>query len=213
MSDKASSCPKCGAPNPNVSQPAAQMVIPVFNPCAWHSDRPAVGSCGCCGKNMCKDCVDAALYTYENKPMCADCLLQMLSENIATNRKARVWAIVKLVFLLFFLLIGLAIYFSDPKELVNAWIYAGIGGLPSALKSSFKESAEERAASAALSKIDPEEGCFQDIVGYLVKFLFALALAPIAAVWFTIKNIITIVKCTNALKSDKASYSILAGQA
>lgn len=162
---------------------------------------------------MCKECVDKVLYTFDNKPMCADCSLQLLRENISSNRKARIWAVVKLVFLLFFIAIGWAIYSDDPGNWMNAWIYAGIGGLPSALKTSFKESAEERAANAALSKIDPEEGCFQSLFGYIFKFLFALILAPIAAAWFTIKNVWTIIKCTTALKNDRNSYEAPMAQA
>ena len=97
MSDKAQNCPKCGAPNPN-----APMRMPAgftFNPCAWHSNMPAVSSCVTCGKAMCKNCVDTAPFTVDNKPQCNECSLQMLSENIAANKKTKTWSIIKLIFL------------------------------------------------------------------------------------------------------------------
>ena len=111
MSDKAQSCPKCGAPNPNTS-----MQIPMgfsFNPCAWHSDAPAVSSCVTCGRAMCKKCVDSAPFTLNNKPQCNECSLQMLAENIAANKKTKAWSIIKLIFLLLFMSIGLMIYLSN----------------------------------------------------------------------------------------------------
>ena len=207
MSDKAQSCPKCGAPNPNAS-----MRIPMgysFNPCAWHSDAPAVSSCVTCGKAMCKSCVDSAPFTLDNKPQCNECSLQMLAENIAANKKTKIWSIIKLIFLLFFMLIGLMIYASNPNDIMNAWIYAGIGGLPSALKTFVTRSAEEKWADEAMSRVDPGEGCFQQMVAFIIKIIFAFVFAPVAAVWFIIKNTIAIIKSSRAIKADREDYDTI----
>ncbi|WP_373278735.1 TonB family protein [Bacteroides gallinarum] len=207
MSDKAQSCPKCGAPNPNAS-----MRIPMgfsFNPCAWHSDAPAVSSCVTCGKAMCKKCVDSAPFTLDNKPQCNECSLQMLAENIAANKKTKVWSIVKLIFLLFFMSIGLMMYLSNPNDIMNAWIYAGLGGLPSALKTFVTRSAEEKWADEAMSRVNPSEGCFQQMVAFIIKIIFAFVFAPVAAIWFTIKNSIAIAKSSRAIKADQEDYDTI----
>lgn len=207
MSDKAQSCPKCGAPNPNAS-----MRIPMgfsFNPCAWHSDAPAVSSCVTCGRAMCKKCVDSAPFTLDNKPQCNECSLQMLAENIAANKKTKAWSIVKLIFLLFFMSIGLMMYLSNPNDIMNAWIYAGLGGLPSALKTFVTRSAEEKWADEAMSRVNPSEGCFQQMVAFIIKIIFAFVFAPVAAIWFTIKNSIAIAKSSRAIKADQEDYDTI----
>ena len=207
MSDKAQSCPKCGAPNPN-----APMRMPMgftFNPCAWHSDMPAVSSCVTCGKAMCKSCVDSAPFEIDNKPQCNECSLVMLAENIAANKKTKTWSIVKLIFLLFFMFIGLSLFLSDPNYAMNAWICAGIGGLPSALKTFMTRSAEEKLVDEAMSRVDPNEGCFQQIIFFFVRIIFAFVFAPVAAIWFTIKNIIAITKSSRAIKADQEDYDTI----
>ena len=206
MSDKAQNCPKCGAPNPNAPM---RMTGYSFNPCAWHSDAPAVSSCVTCGKAMCKNCVDSAPFTLDNKPQCNECSLQMLAENIAANKKTKIWSIVKLIFLLFFMLIGLMMYLSNPNDIMNAWIYAGIGGLPSALKTFVTRSAEEKWADEAMSRVNPGEGCFQQMVAFIIKIIFALVFAPVAAIWFTIKNSIAIAKSSRAIKADQEDYDTI----
>ena len=207
MSDKAQSCPKCGAPNPNVSMQAPTGFT--FNPCAWHSNMPAVASCVTCGRAMCKNCTDSVLFTVNNKPQCNECSLAMLAENIAANKKKKTWSIVKLVFLLFFILIGLIIYLSDPNSAMDAWICAGIGGLPSALKTFMTRSTEEKLVDEAMSRIDPGEGCTQQIMGLLVGAVFAVLLAPVAAIWFTIKNILAIVRSNRAIQADQEDYDTI----
>ena len=206
MSDKAHNCPKCGAPNPNAP---VQMPGFSFNPCAWHSDAPAVSSCVTCGRAMCKKCADSAPFTLDNKPQCNECSLQMLAENIAANKKTRVWSIIKLIFLLFFMSIGLMIYLSNPNDLMNAWIYAGLGGLPSALKTFVTRSAEEKWADEAMSRVNPSEGCFQQMVAFIIKIIFAFVFAPVAAIWFTIKNSIAIAKSARAIKADQEDYNTI----
>ena len=207
MSDKAQSCPKCGAPNPNVSKQTPMGFT--FNPCAWHSNMPAVSSCVTCGRAMCKNCTDSVLFTVNNKPQCNECSLAMLAENIAANKKKKTWSIVKLVFLLFFILIGLIIYLSDPNSAMDAWICAGIGGLPSALKTFMTRSTEEKLVDEAMSRIDPGEGCTQQIMGLLVGAVFAVLLAPVAAIWFTIKNILAIVRSNRAIQADQEDYDTI----
>lgn len=207
MSDKAQSCPKCGAPNSNVSMQAPAGFT--FNPCAWHSNMPAVSSCVTCGRAMCKNCTDSVLFTVNNKPQCNECSLAMLAENIAANKKKKTWSIVKLVFLLFFILIGLIMFLSDPNSAMDAWICAGIGGLPSALKTFMTRSTEEKLVDEAMSRIDPGEGCTQQIMGLLVGAVFAVLLAPVAAIWFTIKNILAIVRSNRAIQADQEDYDTI----
>ena len=207
MSDKAQSCPKCGAPNPNA--PMQNLEEYYFNPCAWHNNAPAVSSCVTCGRAMCKTCVDTAPFAINNKPQCNECSLQMLGENISTNKTTKFWSVVKLVFLLLFMSVGLMIYISSPEHIMTAWIIAGIGGLPSALKNFVTRSAEEKWADEIVTRVDPNEGCFQQMFAFFFKVAFAFLLAPVAAIWFTIKNIVAIVKSSRAIKADQADYDTI----
>ena len=105
--------------------------------------------------------------------------------------------------------IGLGLFMTDPNYAMNAWICAGIGGLPSALKTFMTRSAEEKLVDEAMSRVDPNEGCFQQIVFFFVKIIFAFVFAPVAAIWFTIKNIIAITKCSRAIKADQEDYDTI----
>ncbi len=158
---------------------------------------------------MCKKCVDSAPFTLDNKPQCNECSLQMLADNIAANKKTKAWSIVKLIFLLFFMSIGLMMYLSNPNDIMNAWIYAGLGGLPSALKTFVTRSAEEKWADEAMSRVNPSEGCFQQIIAFIIKIIFAFVFAPVAAIWFTIKNSIAIAKSSRAIKADQEDYDTI----
>ena len=80
MSDKAQSCPKCGAPNPNAApvQQFSYQPQMMFNPCARHPQAPAVAHCGQCGAALCADCKDITAYEYDNKPLCIDCNIKVM---------------------------------------------------------------------------------------------------------------------------------------
>ena len=41
--------------------------------CFYHENLGAVATCVDCGVGLCKDCVQNALYTRDNKPICLNC--------------------------------------------------------------------------------------------------------------------------------------------
>lgn len=180
-----------------------------FNPCAYHNDAPAVASCGVCGKAMCRTCVDESTYTYDNKPMCRDCTAKLLSENIEGYKKEISWSKIKLVFLVVFLVLGIFIYISDKNQAMTAWIIAGIGGIPSIAKGVFKKSAEEKAMDTFMVRTNAEDGCLQMLFAFLFRLALTMLLAPIAAIFFCIKNWANISKCQTALDRDQAAYNRL----
>lgn len=180
-----------------------------FNPCAFHNDAPAVASCGVCGRAMCRSCVDESTHTYDNKPICRDCTSKLLYENIEIYKKEISWSKIKLAFLIFFLVLGIIIYINDKNQAMTAWIIAGIGGIPSIAKGVFKKSAEEKAMDTFMIRTNAEDGCLQMLFAFLFRLVLTMLLAPIAAIFFCIKNWANINKCQTALDSDQAAYNKL----
>lgn len=180
-----------------------------FNPCAYHSDTPAIASCGVCGKSMCSKCVEKATYTYNNKPMCKDCTVRMLSENIEGYEKEISWSTIKLVLLIVFLVFGVIIYFADKDNGLMAWFVAGIGGIPSVAKGVFKKRAEEKAMDEFMIRTNAEDGCLQMLFAFLARIALTMLLAPIAAIFFIIKNLTTISKSKSALAQAQTEYNAL----
>ena len=185
------------------------MVNNNFNPCAYHNDAPAVASCGVCGKSMCRKCVDESTHTYNNKPMCRDCTLKMLSERIEAYKKEISWSQIKLVLLIVFLVLGLIIYINDHNNGLTAWIIAGIGGIPSVAKGVFKKSPEERAMDTFMVRTNAEDGCLQMLFIFIVRIALTILFAPLAAIFFCIKNWSNISKCKSAIESDQADYNTI----
>lgn len=184
-----------------------------FNPCAYHHEAPAVASCGVCGKALCSKCVDESVYTFENKPMCKDCTINYLSGNIEGYKKEISWSKIKLVVLIVFLVLGLVIYISDKNNVMTAWIIAGIGGIPSIAKGVFKKSAEEKAMDTFMVRTNAEDGCLQMLFAFIFRLALTMLLAPIAAIFFCIKNWASISKCQTALEKDQAVYNKLVSSA
>ena len=160
-------CPACGKPQTANAVPQEQsqqpvqpasyrpqqfaamgMQQPFFMPCAAHPQSPAVASCGSCGKSICNECADKSEYRIDNVPLCRECNLQLMNANIAESEPTRNWSVVKLIFLLVCVLIGLAAWSGDTGNgngHIWGWIIAGLGGLPSAMKTAFHRSESEKA--------------------------------------------------------------------
>lgn len=223
-------CPSCGKPQTSgtVQQPqqpyvaqqpvqqqmgfqpqqfAAMGMQPFFMPCAMHPQSPAVGTCGNCGKSMCKECTDNSEYTLDGKPLCRECNLQLMNANISESEATRRWSIVKLIFLLICVFIGLAAWLgdtsSDGNGMIWGWIIAGFGGLPSAMKTFFHRSDSEKAVADAHIRVDAENGCMYEVMWFVIALVFSFVFAPVAAVWFIIKNISKIISSSNFLRKER----------
>lgn len=218
-------CPACGrsqtahaVPQEQSQQPvqpasyrpqqfaAMGMQQPFFMPCAAHPQSPAVASCGSCGKSICNECADKSEYRIDNVPLCRECNLQLMNANIAESESTRNWSVVKLIFLLVCVLIGLAAWSGDTGNdngHIWGWIIAGLGGLPSAMKTAFHRSESEKAVADAHIRVDAENGCIYEVMWFIVALVFSFALAPIAAIWYIIKNTLKIISNNNFLKKER----------
>lgn len=218
-------CPACGksqtanaVPQEQFQQPvqpafyrpqqfaAMGMQQPFFMPCAAHPQSPAVASCGSCGKSICNECADKSEYRIDNVPLCRECNLQLMNANIAESESTRNWSVVKLIFLLVCVLIGLAAWSGDTGNgngHIWGWIIAGLGGLPSAMKTAFHRSESEKAVADAHIRVDAENGCIYEVMWFIVALVFSFALAPIAAIWYIIKNTLKIISNNNFLKKER----------
>ena len=182
------------------------MQQPFFMPCALHPQSPAVASCGSCGKSMCKECSDRSEYRIDNVPLCRECNLQLMNANISESESTRTWAIVKLVLLVVCVIIGWVAWNGDTGDgngHIWGWIIAGFGGLPSAMKKAFHRTQSQKDIADIHTRIDPENGCMQEIIWFVVAVVLSFAFAPIIAVWFIIANTSKIISSTNFLNKER----------
>ena len=209
MSDKAQTCPKCGAPNPEAVPTQQMAYTPYFNPCATHPQAPAVAVCGNCGSSMCKECKDTTAYLLDNKPLCPNCNLLYMEENISHLKSAKRWSTVKFVLLSIIVFMAWGIIQGDPSNennIIGAWIIASIGGLFSSF-AGLKRSEGEKAADALYSKLNPEDAIFNEGMGGFTRIIVGVLFAPIYTVISTIKNLIRMISSSSKLKKAQKEYT------
>ena len=170
--------------------------------CYKHLNDYAVATCASCGVGLCQNCLNSSVYSYDGKPLCYDCNLKAAEEEISTLGRRKVWALIKCIFVLAFMILGFSIW-QSTGDAMNAWIYAGIGGIPSAFKST-KSSREVRVISN-----DIIDSLFYPFLMLLIRLALIIALAPIAAVFLVIMNLVTFFKTSSALKDTKNTYAFL----
>ena len=102
--------------------------------CYKHLNDYAVATCASCGVGLCQNCLNSSVYSYDSKPLCHDCNLKAAEDEMSTLSRRKVWALIKCIFVLVFMILGFSIW-QSTGDAMNAWIYAGIGGIPSAFKS------------------------------------------------------------------------------
>lgn len=170
--------------------------------CYKHLNDYAVATCASCGVGLCQNCLNSSVYSYDGKPLCHDCNLKAAEEEISTLGRRKVWSLVKCIFVLAFMILGFFIW-QSTGDAMNAWIYAGIGGIPSAFKST-KSSRETRVVSS-----DIIDSLFYPIMQLLVRLALIIAFAPIASFFLVIMNLVTFFKTSNALKDTKNAYAFL----
>ena len=211
MSEKAQSCPKCGAPNPNaapVQQFSYQPQVN-FNPCARHPQAPAVAQCGNCSSFLCKDCKDISVYTIENKPMCVDCNLAYMESNIAHLKSRKRWSLVKFIVLAILLSFAWFIYKDRPEDtnhIIGAWLVAALGGIFSTM-SMIGRSDSEKFADELYSKVNPGDGLMNEGMGCLARIFCAVLFAPLFAAGYTVKHFFRWISSTSKLSKAKKEYA------
>ena len=168
--------------------------------CYKHLNDYAVATCGSCGVGLCQNCLNGSIYSYDGKPLCHDCNLKAAEDEMSTLGRRKVWALIKCIFVLAFMILGFAIW-QSTGDAMNAWIYAGIGGIPSAFKST-KSSGGMRVASN-----DIIDTLFYPFIALLIRLAIIIALAPLAAVFLVIMNLVTFFKTSSALKDTKNTYA------
>ena len=170
--------------------------------CYKHLNDYAVATCTSCGVGLCQNCLNSSVYSYDGKPLCYDCNLKAAEEELSTLGRRKVWALIKCIFVLAFMILGFSIW-QSTGDAMNAWIYAGIGGIPSAFKST-KSSREVRVISN-----DIIDSLFYPFLMLLIRLALIIAFAPIAAVFLVIMNLVTFFKTSSALKDTKNTYAFL----
>lgn len=156
--------------------------------CYKHLNDYAVATCASCGVGLCQNCLNSSVYSYDSKPLCHDCNLKAAEDEMSTLSRRKVWALIKCI---------------STGDAMNAWIYAGIGGIPSAFKST-KSSGGMRVVSN-----DIIDSPFYPFIMLLIRLAIIIALAPLAAVFLVIMNLVTFFKTSSALKDTKNTYAFL----
>lgn len=177
--------------------------------CYYHPDKPAVAMCPQCGMGLCQDCVANAAYAWDNHPLCHDCSLKAATEELSAAKSQKVWSLVKFLFASFFLLLGFVIY-SSTGDIMNAWIPAGIAGIPSAFRST-RDSHREKVRKGVRDALttDVVDTSFNFFTDILVKLLLIIFLAPITATFFAIKHLFLFIGSFSKVKRAQESYDRL----
>ena len=170
--------------------------------CYKHPNDYAVATCASCGVGLCQNCLNGSVYSYDGKPLCYDCNLKAAEDEMSTLSRRKVWALIKCIFVLAFMILGFAIW-QSTGDAMNSWIYAGIGGIPSAFKST-KSSGGMRVASN-----DIIDTLFYPFIALLIRLALIIVLAPIAAIFLVIMNFVTFFKTSSALKDTQNTYAFL----
>lgn len=211
MSDKAQSCPKCGAPNPNAApvQQFSYQPQMMFNPCARHPQTPAVAHCGQCGAALCADCKDITAYEYDNKPLCIDCNIKVMESNISALKSTKRWSMVKFILLAFIVFIAFSIYSSNPGNwdtIFAAWIVAAIGGIFSTINMA-RRSEAEKAADDIYTRYNPGDGLMYEGMGCITRLALAIFFAPFYTAGYTIKHLFRWLSSSRKLNKTKQEYN------
>ena len=137
--------------------------------CYIHVNTPAVATCHDCGMGLCRDCAVNSAYTKEGRPLCHDCNLKEATNDLADSKMKRIWSLVKLILGSSFLILGWII-FSSTGDVVNAWIYAGIAGIPAAFKST-RDSRREQVMKGVRDALttDMVDSASNTLIDYLVR--------------------------------------------
>ena len=178
--------------------------------CYIHTDQPAVAACPECGMGLCRSCVDNAVYYQDNRPLCHNCSLKEAETELANAKSKKIWSLVKFIFGASFILIGLIIYFSDG-DVMNAWIFAGIAGIPAAFRST-RDSKQEQVRKGVRDAMttDMMESASNTFMDLVVRILLILLLAPITATFAAIKNSYTFIRSFDKIKQAQETYDFIA---
>lgn len=180
--------------------------------CYIHIDKPAVTTCPECGMGLCRDCVNNAVYTVENKPLCHNCSLSMAENELSEARSRKVWSLVKMIFGASFLILGISIY-SSTGDLMNGWIYAGIAGIPAAFRST-RSSRRQKLRNDIDDAFAP--GMADLATNWMIRLIVRVALiicfAPIMATFAFFKNLFVFIGSFSAIKKAQEVYDYLASE-
>lgn len=209
-------CPYCGT-RLNVQSSDTQWdytthphFVQQFAPmtCTFHPDEPAVNKCANCGTALCRQCSELSPYKVDDsQPLCLNCNRKLAIKTVDDSEQTITWSKVKLIANGASILLGIVVLLSGGP-FFTAWIIAGLGGIPSTFKNFGHRTQEERIADEIHSRVDPEDGCMYWIMGIFVRIAIVLLLAPIAAIYFIIKNLLDL----NEAKQDLACAQELLNQ-
>ena len=101
--------------------------------CFYHENLGAVATCVDCGVGLCKDCVQNALYTRDNKPICLNCSKKEASAQ-ANYASSEVNALKRRLIICIVIFIAGIVAFNTQNEaplnfftMIGVWCLANIG--------------------------------------------------------------------------------------
>ena len=144
--------------------------------CILHTSEDAVGTCAKCGAGLCSNCFASSEYTFNNKPMCANCNLATMRElqgNAQSEARAHM---VRLVVNAIFVGLGVAGYIQT-HEAIQYFGIAALGAFPAmwrATKPSLKEEVKDAIQEAA--------GDFSStFIGFIMRVVLCFAIGGVVA--------------------------------
>ena len=177
-----------------------------MNCCYKHTDRPAVATCGKCGKVICNECADKSEYTWDNKPMCRDCNRQLIQEMLSIDKK-ETWKLSITIGVLFFVLLFAATFWFVEKDSSLVCSILFIAGIIPAWKLTRLNQRERELESLKDSVSgDPGSRMFGRFVG---RLLVALVVAVIMPPILFVRDIYKLIMVRKESRLLKQQYQAL----
>lgn len=138
--------------------------------------------------------------------MCLKCSLQLAKDELARLEKEHTWAIAKAAFSGFFILVALLVYVGadDPSAGFNAWVIAGVAGIPAAFKAS-RRSEKEKMMDEIHDQL--QNDIINLLSGWMIRLFVRIAiivlLAPICAAWPCLSSLLVLKNSAANIKNGQ----------
>ena len=144
--------------------------------CMLHSTADAVGTCAKCGAGLCQDCFRVSEYTFNDKPMCANCNLATIKELHGEAKSEARAHMIRFVINAVFVGIGIACYIQS-HEVIPCVCIAALGAFPAMWRAT-KPTLKEQVRDAVAEANGDFSGTF---IGVIIRIILCFAIGGIVA--------------------------------
>lgn len=150
--------------------------------CMIHTSEDAVGTCAKCGAGLCSSCFASSEYTFNNKPMCANCNLATIKELYGDAKSEARAHMIRLIINAIFVGCGVASY-MQTHEVIQYFGIAALGAFPAMWRAT-KPTLKEQVTEAVQEASGDFSGTFIGlIIRIILCFVFGGIVAPFTIIF------------------------------